>query len=372
MKLKYGVVGFGPRCKALVMCIRQKGNLIVGFDPAEKSQNQLIKFNAKIAENFEDLLNTDGLEAVIIGSPPQFHATQAIAALESGLHVFSEVPMAINKEDTEKILGAAESNPKARYILGENGAYHKDVLYASHLIESNKIGPAVYCETEYLHDVSYRWRGKNVSDYKNTPVHQNWYSLFDPLMYAHAILPAQVAMGGLQNPMPLVEVKSYANSIGGDDSRDKPVCSPAECFHVGLFKGKTGAIAKCASGYVFAREPSRYICQLTGRYGTYESFGKGERGKLFWIEKEDGFNINKWGHRVSKSKKITKKDLNKYVNQYYPLEENQRIIDEWLNAIKEERQPTIHAKIAANTTMAGIAASESAKTGKTVSIPTFE
>ena len=48
MKLNYGVVGFGPRCKGVALCIRGKGKLLAGYDPAPKSQNQLNKLNAEV------------------------------------------------------------------------------------------------------------------------------------------------------------------------------------------------------------------------------------------------------------------------------------------------------------------------------------
>jgi predicted dehydrogenase len=40
------------------------------------------------------LLKTPGLEAVIIGTPPQWHALQFIAALDRGLDVYCEKPLA--------------------------------------------------------------------------------------------------------------------------------------------------------------------------------------------------------------------------------------------------------------------------------------
>jgi predicted dehydrogenase len=366
MKLKFGIVGYGPRAKSLVKGASGRMEFLGGFDPSAEVQAILKAKNLVAAENYEDLINTDGINAIIIGSPPQFHVDQTVKALEAGLHVFSEVPMAIDKDGTEKILTADEKNPKAKYMMGENYIYHQNLLFAANLIDTGKIGPATYCESEYIHDVSYRWRG-NTNDYKNSKLKAGWYSLFDPLMYAHAIAPAQFALGGMKNPLEFEQVMSYANDIGGDDG--VPVCKPAKAFQVGLFKGTGGEIAKCASAYVFAREPTRRICLLTGRYGTYESYSNSKAPQLFIA---NGFNITHH-HRVGKKKKVSKKNLFGVVKSMNMnmMSDNVRCLDEWINSIIDDRAPILDSKRSANITMAGIASSESARSGKPVDIPLY-
>lgn len=363
--LRYGLVGYGLNAlghtSELKNHPRLKGRTrwIVGFDPDPNANLILTKNESiKVAKSFEDLLDTDELDAVIISSPPQYHADQAVAALEAGLHVFSEVPMAINEKDIKKIINAEDNSGKV-YQLGENYCFYSEVLYAGHLASSGKIGSIVYSESEYLHDVTYRWREGNFGDV-DTPRIDSWYQLFDPLMYAHTIGPAQVALGGIKKPMPFIEVVSYANDIGG--SQVNPICHPAKAFQVGLFKTETGAIAKCANAYIFAREPSRLIIQVTGSLGTYECYQIGKPGRLFIT---DGHRISKSRHRKGKSKIIDNSELSANVppveGLYYGS--SVRIMDDWLQAINNNIKPVIHAKVAANFCMSGIQASRSARDG---------
>ncbi len=348
--------------------LKHRMKVIAGYDPDPSRAEKIKGKNLKVADSLEDLLSTPGLEAVMVSSPPQHHANQVIAALESGLHVFSEVPMALNKEDVERIIRAEEANPRAKYQFGENYAFISEILYAGRLVSEGKLGPVVYCECEYLHDVTYRWRqgGKGGPD---VPRVDSWYSLFDPLMYGHSIGPAQLAMGGGKQPMPFVEVQSYANSIGGKDG--KPICDPARSFHVGLFKAESGAIARCAAAYVFAREPIRRYFTITGELGTLESPSPGGKSFLFIA---NGHEINVLRHRAGKKTKIGQYKLSRLI----PMEigghwgGNVRVKKDWLDAIDEGRKPTFHARAAANICMAGIAASESARTGKAIKIPTFD
>ena len=363
--LKIGIIGFG------LNAVEQKNELdnnsalkgltklIVGFDPDENAQTRLKNIgNVKVAVSFEDLLDTPGLEALLINSPPQYHAEQAIAALESDLHVFSEIPMALKPEDLDRIVTAEEESGKV-YQLGENYCYIPEVYYAGHLSSTNKIGEPVYAESEYLHDVTYRWRQGRRGGV-DTPRVDSWYQLFDPLMYAHSIGPAQVALGGINKPMPFIEVVSFANDLGG--FQGKPICSPAKSFHVALYRTESNAIAKCANAYIIAREPSRISIQIVGNTGTYECFQIGRPGTLFL---SDGHVINRSQHRKGKHYTIDKNSLSEvvpHVNGDH-FGGDVRVLKEWLSAIEKASLPHINAKVGANFCLSGIRASESAHSG---------
>jgi predicted dehydrogenase len=161
--LQYGLVGYGLNGVEHVTELESskllgRAKLIAAYDPNPQAREYIQKLDqVKATESFEDLLDIPELEAVIISSPPQFHADQTVAALESGLHVYSEVPMALNKNDVIRII-EAEKHSNNKYQLGENYCFIPEVLYAGHLSASGKIGSAVYSESEYLHDVTYRWR----------------------------------------------------------------------------------------------------------------------------------------------------------------------------------------------------------------------
>ncbi|TXT56180.1 MAG: hypothetical protein BAJALOKI2v1_620014 [Promethearchaeota archaeon] len=372
--INYGLVGYGLNALGHKMELDQheklkgRAKLRVSFDPNPDAQENLKKLkDIKIARSFDDLLDTPDLEAIIICSPPQFHAEQAIAALESGLHVYSEIPMAIKEKNIDKIVQAEEISGK-KYQLGENYCFYSEVLYAGHLVSSRKIGPAVYAESEYLHDVSYRWRKGNKGG-PDTPKIYSWYQLFDPMMYAHSIGPAQVALGGLKSPMPFTEVTSFANNIGGHNG--EPICKPAKAFQVALFHTESGAIAKCANAYIFAREPTRMGIQVVGRTGTYECYEYDTPGRLFLAEDHI---ITRGRHRKGKRRTIDKEELAEVIEPVSGLYSGAqaRIVDDWLSSIEQDKDPLLHARIGANFTQAGIAASQSAQlNGKKIRITNY-
>jgi len=363
--IKIGIVGFGLHSFGLLAeienhpLLKGRSKLIAGFDPNPKVAEMLKKKEGvKIAENFEDLIDTKKLNAVIITSPPHFHADQAVIALESNLHVFSEIPMAIREKDINRIIDAEEISGKI-YQLGENYCFIPEVLYAGQLVSNSIIGEPVYAESEYLHDVTYRWRARGYGDV-DTPRVDSWYQMFDPMMYAHSIGPAQVALGGIKEPMPFIEVTSFANDIGG--YQGDPICKPAKAFQVALFRTETTAIAKCANAYVFAREPTRISIQIVGRTGTYECYQTEKPGRLFIA---DGHKVNKIQHRKGRTQTIDQEALSNTIPHVKGLYYGSyiRILDDWLKAIKKGQKPLLNAEVAANFCLSGIQASRSAQDG---------
>ena len=58
--------------------------------------------------DFRELVRDDGVDAVIVASPPHLHHAMAIAALEEGKHVLCEKPMARNLAEARDMLRIAE------------------------------------------------------------------------------------------------------------------------------------------------------------------------------------------------------------------------------------------------------------------------
>ena len=373
--LKLGFAGFGnmgqghQRMMKFHPKLRHKLKPIAIFDPKQEFQEKARKRNLIVSDTFDDLINNEDVDALVVSSPPQFHCDQVVAGLEAGKHVFSEIPMALSEEETWRIINA-EDDSDGKYQCGENYMFYAEVLYAAYLVDSGKIGRPVYVESEYLHDVTYRWREGHSGGPDGSKV-ESWYSKFDPLMYAHSIGPAQVAMGGLKSPMPFIEVTSYANDLGGEADKKQPVCAPSKAFHVALFKTPTGAIAKCANAYVIAREPPRMGIQVVGELGTFEAPSYGKGGKLFLA---DDHVITKKKHRKGKKRRIWPWSLRKVASHgvHFYIAGEVRIMNDWLDAIEKDEKPSSHARVAANMCMAGIRASNAARQNKILDIPVFK
>lgn len=84
----------------------------------EKAERLAKMYNIpEVYENYKDVLEIPGLEAIDICTPNYLHSIIAVEALEHGLHVFCEKPDAINTEEAEKMQKAAEKSGKVLMVM---------------------------------------------------------------------------------------------------------------------------------------------------------------------------------------------------------------------------------------------------------------
>jgi predicted dehydrogenase len=96
---------------------------------SDKSKTFASKFGVKCCyTSVDDLLTEGGVDALVVGTPNFLHAPQALAALESGVHVLVEKPMAMNTREAELML-AASRKTGAVLMLAHCWRFDEDVLW---------------------------------------------------------------------------------------------------------------------------------------------------------------------------------------------------------------------------------------------------
>jgi predicted dehydrogenase len=100
---------------------------------------------------YEDLLEADICDAVILATPMQLHATQAVQALRAGKHVLSEVIAAMTLEECWALVEAVRQTGNV-YMLAENYTYMRANMMVRRMVEEGLFGTPYYAEGAYLHD----------------------------------------------------------------------------------------------------------------------------------------------------------------------------------------------------------------------------
>jgi len=89
--------------------------------------------------DYRDMFEREKLDAVVICTPNKFHAPASIAALDAGLHVLCEKPMALDPVEARAMVAAAERNGKILSI-----AFHyrhmAPVRAARRVVDSGELG----------------------------------------------------------------------------------------------------------------------------------------------------------------------------------------------------------------------------------------
>ncbi len=116
-KIKIGLIGAGWYGMVVAKAALKSGGAElfavcdVDTEHLEKSAAELESLQGSRPKEFKDyreLLNMKGLEAVIIGTPPQWHALQFVAACEKGLDIFCEKPLSYDVEEGKAMVRAVE------------------------------------------------------------------------------------------------------------------------------------------------------------------------------------------------------------------------------------------------------------------------
>ena len=105
-----------------------------------KAQEMAEKYGIPaVYENYEDVLDIPGLDAVDICTPNYLHSIIAVKALKKGLNVFCEKPDAINTEECEKMKKAAEESGKLLMVM-RNNRYMPISSFMKQYIADGKLG----------------------------------------------------------------------------------------------------------------------------------------------------------------------------------------------------------------------------------------
>ncbi len=178
-KVKVALVGLGFGAEFIPIYQRHpEAELYAICQRSEESLNEIgDQFGvARRFTSYEDLLEETDLDAVHINTPIAAHAPMSLQALNAGKHTACTVPMATTVEECLQIVEARDQNGKV-YMMMETAIYTREFLYAKEMHESGKLG-----RIQFL-------RGSHQQNMGLPGWPSYWYG-FPPMHYAtHAVSP---------------------------------------------------------------------------------------------------------------------------------------------------------------------------------------
>ncbi len=142
-KLKMGIIGVGgiAQNRHIPTFLKMGDKVVIeAISDVNEATAKMVgeKFGIpKVYAHYADMFGD--VDAVTICTPNKFHAEITIAALQAGLHVFCEKPMAMRPNECEAMVAASEAADKQLAI-----AYHyrfmKESVAAKRLVMEDEIG----------------------------------------------------------------------------------------------------------------------------------------------------------------------------------------------------------------------------------------
>ena len=105
----------------------------------------------RLYTEFDQVLNDPDVDAVCVATPVPLHAAQAMAALNAGKHVLSEVTAAYTIEEGWDLIATVERTGLT-YMMAENFCYMPQILQVQCMIEQGVFGDLIYASGSYIHD----------------------------------------------------------------------------------------------------------------------------------------------------------------------------------------------------------------------------
>jgi len=271
--LNIGIVGACGRGGSFAANLRWLPNLRVHAVcdiNTDKLAETAQRFGASEAySDYQEMLARSDLDAVIVGTPMPFHASQAIAALQRNLHVLSEVPAAVSVDECRALVSACQAS-RGTYMMAENYIYTKANLMVAEMVRQGLFGQTYYAEGEYLHELKElneitRWRRK-------------WQTGINGVTY-----PTH-SLGPVLRWMPGDRVVSVCCAGSGHHYRDpRGDLYENEDSCVMLCKLQSGGLAKIRVDMLSNRPHAMNCHVLQGTQGAYESpRAPGERHRI-WL-----------------------------------------------------------------------------------------
>ncbi|WP_193105590.1 Gfo/Idh/MocA family protein [Brachybacterium sp. FME24] len=127
----------------------------------EKANAKREEFGLREARTYADvgeLLAAEDLDLVSVTTPPSAHRPVAVQALEAGVHVIVEKPMAPSLEDCDAMLEAQRRSRKLLSVIAQN-RFRDEMMQLKAVLDSGKLG-----SISHTRIASEWWRGRSYYD----------------------------------------------------------------------------------------------------------------------------------------------------------------------------------------------------------------
>jgi predicted dehydrogenase len=148
--MRTGIIGAGLQGGRRARAVREAGDelVIVADINYSRAQSLADAMKCRATDKWESAATGEGIDVVIISTPPHLHELMAATALRHGKQVLCEKPLARNVEEARHMVTAARDN-NVRLKCGFNHRHHPGIMRAREWFESGHIGEIISIRCRY-------------------------------------------------------------------------------------------------------------------------------------------------------------------------------------------------------------------------------
>jgi predicted dehydrogenase len=312
--------------------------------------------------SYDEVLKDPKVDFVHINSPIPDHAPMSKAALKAGKHVMCTVPMATTIEECQEICELVQSTG-LKYMMAETVVYSREFLYIKDMYQKGELGKIQYMAASHPQDMD-GW-----PDY--------WERMI-PMHYAtHVVSPCLGLVDGRAE---------YVSCFGSGTVREDIQKKSGNKFSVESCHIKIQNSDVACHIWRFLYDTARQYRESFDVYGTKQSFEwalvEGEEHVLHTAKKPkheipSRMKVPDFAHLLPApirefTSTIQDAEHLSFIQGAGHGGSHPHLVNEFVSALVEDRDPRPNAVTSANWTCVGICAHQSAmKGGEIVRLPAF-
>ena len=371
-KIRLAVLGTGPRWMSLIDIYTQNPHVEVvavcdfaeGLAEEAAAEQQKVTGTApKVFKSYEEMAKNAVYDAIFIACDPDIQVDYAVAEMDRGIHVMTEVPAAYTIEQCQSLVSAVRRSG-VKYQLAEQTRYWHFIQKWRQMAQAGEFGKIYYAEGEYLHfepEWDYFrnkktkkriWTGDASYD-RDPEFERTWrYRAFmDPIWYLpHELSPLLSITGGRITHVSCLGTRLGSYAVEGIETRDM------ECA---LMYHSSDAIFSLRAGFTtpfgHKRDTSAHWYQIKGTQRSVEWARSEQDVAKEYISGQGWVEHPEWGCMDPDASE----EFNRAAHggaDYYPMYY-------FVDAILNDKTPPMDVYRAVETAAPAILAAESARKG---------
>jgi predicted dehydrogenase len=308
---------------------------------------------AKRYTDYEELLADPAIDFVHINTPIPDHAPMSMAALKAGKHVMCTVPMATTIEECEQIVALVKETG-LKYMMAETVVYSREFLFIKELYEKGELGKVQYMQASHPQDME-GW--------------PEYWERMIPMHYAtHVVSPVLGLVGGRAE---------YVSCFGSGTIDPRLAEKSGNRFAVESCHIKIKDSDVAAHIWRFLFDTARQYRESFDVYGSKKSFEwtlvEGEEHVIHTAKRPESeiperVTVPDYAHLLpAEIRKFTRSIQDaghlSFIQGGGHGGSHPHLVNEFVSALLEDRDPRPNAVTSANWTCVGLCAHQSAQKG---------
>lgn len=357
--VKLGIAGAGGRAGSYADPVERDDRVEVTavcdvFDESLEDAREAFDASETYVD-YDAMLWEADLDAVIVGTPKQYHVAHAVAALERGLDVLCEVPAGVSLGECRELVRAAAA-ADGTYAMAENYVYLPHVATVAAMVDDGRFGELYYAATERLNN--------EVAFMERTKWRRTWRGGRNGLTYpTHAVGPLLRWLGGDR----IARVACLGSGHHHVDPRGDRY-EQADTVEL-VAETDDDRLVRIRQDVLSDRPPAPYVYHLQGTDGSFEGSRADDDPHRVWLSDLEGSDT---------PREYRWRDLEAFEEEYLPdriaaLPERARegpfggadylILEDFVDTVADGAPPTVGIHEALDVTLPGVASERSISNG---------